>query len=338
MFLPETARIQVVGHVCVDLTPRFESGGFARPGELIEVGPLTWSVGGVVGNCGRVLSELGVEGSVAGAVGDDKFGAICRQVLQRRHGDRVDLTVLPHVGTSYSVVIEPEGSDRSFWHHTGANDLFTGDCEITPGQLLHFGYPSLVPGMCRDSGTPILRLFERAHDQGVATSLDLAFLATNSPLRGLDWEAFFRALLPACDVFCPSWGDLASCLGLPADAGDDTIVHWAQQFLSWGASIVLITLGNRGSYLRVGDAARLSRPGSAIDLHAWEGSSHRISATPLDEIVTTNGAGDAYKAAFLAGLVSGAGPMECLEFARTTVGRYVSGRPLTAIDSPERSS
>lgn len=321
--------IQVVGHVCVDLTPTL-STGVAAPGELVGVGPMGISIGGTVGNCGRALAELGMDVSLSASVGDDELGAMCLRMLQKRYGNAVELTVVPGQATSYSVVVSPQGVDRSFWHHTGANDQFLGECAVTACQVLHYGYPSLTPAMCANDGALIVRLFERAHMKGVATSLDLAFLADNSPLRSLDWEALFRNVLPETDVFCPSWDDLASCLLLPNDADPDVVMLVADRFLTWGAAVVLITLGEKGSLMRVAAADRLSALAACgSDLAEWAGTSLRMEPESVADVATTNGAGDTYKAAFLARLVKGAGPQECLEYAREIVGRHIRGRALT---------
>jgi sugar/nucleoside kinase (ribokinase family) len=324
--------IQVAGHVCVDLKPQLTASGVALPGELVAAGPLKISVGGAVGNCGRVLADLGVDVSLSGSVGDDDLGALCESLLRRRH-QQVDLAVVEGAATSYSVVVEPPGLERSFWHHTGANDAFAGDCPISATTLLHYGYPSLTPAMCVDDGLPIRRLFERAHRRGVATSLDLAFLAAGSPLRSLDWEALLHAAAPSCDVFCPSWDDIASSLDLHPDADEDMVKDWAETALGWGAAVVLVTLGNKGSYVRVAGHERLgglSRTG--IDPGAWADQAIWTAQPSVREIVTTNGAGDTYKAAFLARLVEGAPPQECLGFAGEVVARHLTGRPLSRQD------
>jgi len=320
--------IQVVGHLCVDLKPGLGSTKIAAPGELAVVGPMGISMGGAVGNCGRVLADLGVNASLSACVGDDELGAMALRILGPRHHD-VDLAVTPGLATSYSVVVEPEGVDRSFWHHTGANAAFVGDCAVTTDRLIHFGYPSLTPAMCADGGAPIVRLFDRAHRQGVATSLDLAFVAANSPVRDLDWEALLRTAVAASDVFCPSWHDLASCLGVPMDADAAYVSEWADRFLDWGAGVVLITLGERGSLLRGADRDRLA-PFAAcgIDASAWAGTTTWQAPDVLTDVTTTNGAGDAYKAAFLARMVEGDGPQECLDDAGRVVARYLTGRPL----------
>ena len=320
--------IQVVGHLCVDLKPGLGSTKVAAPGELAVVGPMGISMGGAVGNCGRVLADLGVDVSLSACVGDDELGAMARRILGTHHRD-VDLAVMPGLATSYSLVVEPEGVDRSFWHHTGANAAFVGDCAVTATRLLHFGYPSLTPAMCADGGAPIVRLFDRAHSQGVATSLDLAFVADNSPVRDLDWEALLRTAVAASDVFCPSWHDLANCLGLPMDVDDAYVSEWADRFLDWAAGVVLITLGERGSYLRVADQDRLT-PFAAcgIDASAWAGTTTWQVPDVLTDVTTTNGAGDAYKAAFLARLIEGDGPQQCLDYAGRVVARYLTGVPL----------
>ena len=320
--------IQVVGQLCVDLRPSLGSTGIAAPGELAVVGPMAITLGGAVGNCGRVLAELGVDASLSACIGDDELGAMARRILGARHPD-VDLAMTPGLATSYSVVVEPEGVDRSFWHHTGANAAFVGDCAVTATRLLHFGYPSLTPSMCADGGAPIVRLFDRAHRQGVATSLDLAFLADNSPVRHLEWAALLRTAVAAADVFCPSWDDLVSCLGLPVDADDAYVAEWADRFLAWGAGMVLITRGTRGSYLAVGGVERLQALAACgIDPAGWAGTRTWRVPDVVTTITTTNGAGDAYKAAFLSRLVTGDGPHDCFDVAGRVVARYLAGLPL----------
>ena len=319
--------IQVVGQLCVDLRPSLGSTGVAAPGELAAVGPMAISLGGAVGNCGRILADLGVDVAWSACIGDDELGAMVRRLTAHHHD--VDLAVAPGLATSYSVVVEPKGLDRSFWHHSGANDAFVGDCAVTATRLLHYGYPSLTPSMCAEGGAPIVRLFDRAHRQGVATSLDLSFVADNSPVRDVDWAALLRTAVAASAVFCPSWDDLVNCLGLPADADDAYVAEWADRFLEWGAGMVLITRGTRGSHLAVAGEERLQAfAACGLDPATWAGTRMWQVPDVHDDVTTTNGAGDAYKAAFLARLVDGDGPKQCLESAARVVSQYLTGVPL----------
>jgi sugar/nucleoside kinase (ribokinase family) len=319
--------IQVVGQLCVDLRPTLGSTGVTEPGELALVGPMQITLGGAVGNCGRVLAGLGVRATLSACIGDDELGAMTVRLLGADHD--VDLQVVPGHATSYSIVVEPAGLDRSFWHHSGANMAFAGECAVTAQKLLHFGYPSLTPSMCAGGGAPIARLFARAHAQGIATSLDLAFVADNSPVRDVDWDALLRNAVAHTDLFCPSWDDLANCLGLPAEPDDDLVLEWADRFLAWGAGIVLITLGDRGVFLRVAHADRLEAfSACGIDASTWARTAMWHAPGAVSVVTSTNGAGDAYKAAFHSRLVSGEAPQACLDFAARVVVRYLTAGPL----------
>ena len=79
--------------------------------------------------------------------------------------------------TSYTIVINPPGSDRSFLHCAGVNWTFCAD-DVRPellvgSRVFHFGYPPLMPAMYEDGGAELGRMFARMHAAGPATSLDL---------------------------------------------------------------------------------------------------------------------------------------------------------------------
>lgn len=327
--------VHVVGHVCVDLTPGLLSDRLGEPGELLEVGPVEIRTGGTLSNCARAVAALRTEVFLSGMVGDDDLGVICRNRLEAEHPGHVELRVHPSAATSYSVVVRPPGKDRSFWHHTGANDEFRGECTLGEGELVHFGYPTLCPGMCEDEGAPIEGLFGRTHALGGATSLDLAYLADNSPLKALDWEALFAKALPGTDVFCPSWDDIASCLPGVAPAFDRArIEEMAARFLRMGAGVVVITAGKHGAYVASGSSTRLAGLAAltGIDAEKWAERSLWEAAVPVEkttkEPLDTNGAGDTFKAAFLVALTRSATPEQAIRFASEVVARKLVRRPL----------
>jgi sugar/nucleoside kinase (ribokinase family) len=145
----------------------------------------------------------------------------------------------------------------------------------------------------------------------------------------VDWSALLQKAVARSDVFCPSWDDLTSCLGVPAEADRELVTSWAERFLEWGAGVVLITLGAQGSFLRVAGANRVGGlEACGIDADAWAGTARWTEPDALDEVVRTNAAGDTFKAAFLARLVEGAGPDSCLSFAGQVVARHIGGRAL----------
>ena len=54
-------QIAVAGHLCVDLTPTLAGAPSVAPGQLVEVGGLTITLGGSVANTGRGLAALGAD-------------------------------------------------------------------------------------------------------------------------------------------------------------------------------------------------------------------------------------------------------------------------------------
>ena len=129
------AKIMVAGHICLDITPSFESDyGRATisdifvPGKLINVGKATFSTGGDVANTGLSMHKLAVDVLLNGKIGTDSFGKIIKQLV----GDELSssLREVAHQSSSYSVVVAIAGIDRIFLHHAGSNDTFTsGDID-----------------------------------------------------------------------------------------------------------------------------------------------------------------------------------------------------------------
>lgn len=321
--------IQIVGHVCVDLAPSLPGEANVTPGALTEVGPIQITIGGAVGNGATAAKALGRRAAVAAAVGIDELGRLLQASLE---GDMPRSVFLEETSaaTSYSVVVAPPGGDRSFWHHTGANDEFDGTCPLLPSPMVHFGYPTLCPGMTAEAGRPTVELFRRAHAQGSATSLDLAYCADNSTLRRYDWDAFFRSVLPQTDVFCPSWDDVTSARSLPAGFEASAVTSAADEFLGMGAGVVLITLGEQGSYLATGDddAVRGLANALGVAVGSWSEIREWIPAAPVERFVSSNGAGDTFKTAFLLSAQGAASPVAAAKEAARIVARKISGRPL----------
>lgn len=322
--------IALAGHLCVDLTPELPGAPRVVPGELVGVGPLGVSLGGCTANTARALAALGHPVSVHAAVGDDELGRIARDGL-------TDPLVRPELdvrgsATSYSVVVQPSGADRVFWHHTGANATYDGaGLDVSGLDLLHLGYPALLPALLTDGGAPLAALLGRARAAGATTSVDLVVVDRQSDVGRLDWRSLLQRACAETDVLSPSLDDLTSALGLPTPAGADEVLalagELADQLLGWGAAVVLLTLGGRGAVLRAAGAERLAAGGRALAPLAeeWAGASLHLPALAVERTTTTNGAGDASSAGLLHGLSLGAGPAAAARLARACAAAVVSG-------------
>lgn len=307
--------VAVVGHLCVDLRPQLPGPPVLEPGVLAQVGPAVVTLGGAVANTGRVVALLGVPVEGWGAIGRDDFGAIVRGHLARVPGFRFHPEVVD-AGTAYTIVVEPPGTDRTFWHHPGTNALLDlARVDLAGVDLLHFGYPSLMPGVCADAGDGLADLYSRAVAAGVVTSLDLAWVDPLTSAGAVDWPSFLQRVLPLVDVVSPSWADLASALDLPlewdAARGRDLV----EQLLDWGAGLVVLTAGEQGALLGAAGADRLARLARyRLDVATWAGARTAASARPVDRIGTTTGAGDAATAALLVALREGRDPAATLAY------------------------
>jgi sugar/nucleoside kinase (ribokinase family) len=311
--------IVVAGHACLDLIPSFSDGTtLPSPGQLAEVGPAVVSTGGAVPNTGLALHKLGFPVRLVALAGDDLFGRALSELLTAS-GAEVRLQIRPDVSTSYSIVLSPSGSDRSFLHSPGANHEFTPD-DVTDADLdgasaLHFGYPQAMRRTFEDGGVALANLFARASARGLLTSLDTCFPDAAGPAGRADWTAFFRTILPQVSMFCPSIDELPILIGRSDRADIHSI---AADFLQMGAAVVAIKLGTEGLYLRTTkDPERLQRAHLPVTWAARELRSPCFVANA----VSATGAGDCTIAGLLAASLCGYGPVDAMIYA-TAVGAF----------------
>lgn len=291
----------VAGHICLDIIPTFlNRGGDARellePGKLIKMGPAVISTGGAVSNTGLALHRLGIGTRLMGKVGDDLIG---RAILDFVGG--VDpalaqgMIVAKGETSSYSVVINPPGVDRTFLHCTGANDTLTAaditDDQLRGARLFHFGYPTLMQRIYQDGGEAMSDIFQRARKQGVLTSLDMSYPDPKSPAGQVDWPAWLKRVLPHVDIYLPSLDETQFMLRSQAGPRELT-----QQLHDWGAKTVGLKMGDQGLYVRWEDQVRQA-PCFAVD------------------VAGTTGSGDATIAGFLAGWLKGLSPDDIMTMA-----------------------
>lgn len=315
----------IAGHLCLDLVPVLSSKEGPRPGELVAAGPLQIQLGGCVGNTGVAMFDMGLPVTLAATVGNDQLGEIARAALSVAVGtEKVNLEV-SDFATSYSVVFDPPGGDRSFIHHVGSNSSFSGDALVFDGiDLLHLGYPTALPMMSADGGEPLVRLFARARDAGVTTSLDLS--APGDPTSATrDWAGILGRVLPLTDVVSPSLADLRALVGELADADADTCASW---LVVRGAAVAIVTDGPNGAVGRFGDARRLSRGGSALTA-VDPSTQHLRAAAPSVVAARTTGAGDVASAGLLAAIARGLPPTRWIEIAVRAASARVAGQRLT---------
>ena len=260
-------------------------------GKLSLVERIELHVGGNAANTGLALAKLGVETALLGKVGRDGFGDFVVQSFAAAGIDTGGVVRDSAAATSATIVVGHGDGERSFLHYPGTNATLTlADLDferVFRSKIVHVAGAFLMPAF---DGLPTAELLQRAQAAGVLTSLDTSWDA-----RGL-WMQTLRPCLPYLDYFLPSYEEarmLADGLENPADI--------ARVFLDAGAKCVGIKLGERGCYVH-------SQSGEGVLLPAY--------SVP---VVDTLGAGDAFLAGFLTGVLRGWNLEECARFG-TAVG------------------
>ena len=310
--------IAVAGHLCLDIAPRLAEKARIDPGSLVEVGPLAVTLGGSVANTGGALADLGARVVPYATIGDDELGALLLSKLATEGFASPQLSVSQSLGTSYSVVIEQSGTDRTLWHHTGANADFDGSAVDTTGHsLVHIGYPPLLPGLLEHEGRKLQDLFARARSAGVTTSVDLAVVDPNSTVGTLDWDSILSSIFAHTDIATPSLDDLTSAFGIDEQYSPELVDRLADRLLADGVAVVVISAGQHGLRLRTASKERLRAGGTVLAPLAdtWADRSLTVSPLWVESPVTTNGAGDASTAGLLYGLTQGATPEQSAALA-----------------------
>jgi len=272
------AGILVADHLCEPIEK------LPAAGELVLSDALPLEIGGCASNVAIDLSLLGAKVGVIGCVGNDPFGRFVIETLSGAGTDTAAIRLIDDVGTSGTLIINVTGEDRRFIHAIGANARFAPEDlqrpQVDAAKVLYLGgyllMPNLEPRRLRER----LRAARRA---GVKTVVDVVL-----PGEG-DHMAALEPVLSETDVFLPNHDEAAAITG-HADP-----VRQAETFLEAGAGTVVITQGTIGTLLMSNDL-RL-----------------RAATYPV-EFVGGTGAGDAFDAGYIAGLLEGAEPRRCLQW------------------------
>lgn len=325
--LTRMRRCIVAGHICADLRPGLRGVERIVPGAIADVGPLEIRPGGSVANTGTDLAELGADVLLVADMGDDELGATVLRALLPAGADCGGIRQVSGRSTSYSLVFEWPGTDRSFWHHVGANAWFDGSRVQPDGvDLVHVGYPALLPLMYADGGARLQELLARARQAGATTSLDLSVVTPELPAAQVDWHLLLERTAPLVDLLTPSVDDVVSALDVPRPHSVAEVRDLGLRLLGMGSAVVLLTDGERGMHLLTAGQDRLAAAGHCLSQSAavW---ADRVLYQPASTSgpVFTTGAGDAATAGLLIGVLGRVGAEEAAAIAARTAALKVAG-------------
>ncbi|MFO7636701.1 MAG: carbohydrate kinase family protein [Clostridia bacterium] len=278
-------------------------------GTLLPVNTISLHSGGCALSSAVNMSKIGLSTTVLGKVGKDGFADFLIKVMKENGVDTSGLSYDDRLGTSASVVIVGEDSERSFLHYYGANSSFSyEDIDfdiIAESSILFITGVNLMSSF---DGIPCSRVLKKAKEMGKTTVLDTAWDATGR------WLETIRDSLAHIDYFIPSFDEARMI------SGTDIPSKMAKVFQSHGVRNVVIKLGREGCYIR-----------------DMDGKEHTLSTFDVVPVETT-GAGDAFASGFITGLSKGWDIRKCGVFANatgslsvTSIGASTGIRPLREV-------
>ena len=273
--------VLVVGDINPDVVvsdpdPRPRFGQSERTVEGIRL-----TIGGSATIAACAAARLGLRVALVGAVGDDALGRLVLEMIGARGVDVSGCRVVAGLPTGTSVILAG-GGDRAILTAIGAiGELRATDVPealVVRARHVHAGSFFLQPGLA--AGLP--ELFRAARAAGASTSLD----PNHDPADA--WDGGFAAAAAETDVLLPNAVE-ATALG----RADDPIL--AARGL--GARTVAVKLGAEGA-IGIGPSGEVVHVGA-----------------PVVEAIDAIGAGDAFDAGFIAGLLDGRDLEGCLRLA-----------------------
>jgi sugar/nucleoside kinase (ribokinase family) len=254
-------------------------------GELLATGDFWHDSGGCAANTATSLVKLGVAAGVAGAVGGDAGGDFVEGDLRAKGVDTSGLRRSERLGTSETVILPVRGDDRRYVHTFGANADFRVEdldrAQVAGAKVLYVGGYLILPGF--DPGA-FRELLAFARGQGVRTVLDVVVTE-----GGGGWEAL-APVLPEVDFFTPNDHEAQALTGESEPRAQ------AGSLLRAGCGTAIITRGEQG--------VLAARADQVLEMPAF----------PVEK-VDGSGAGDAFDAGLIAGLLRGWGLRDCLRLA-----------------------
>jgi ribokinase len=263
--------VVVVGSINEDVM--LQLGRRIHPGETVTAQRVERRPGGKGANQAVAAVAAGAEVAMLGAVGDDPAGTRMIEDLRRRGVNTKSVRTVAGVstGTAY-VTVTPDG-ENTIVLDKGAN-------EFVDAAAVEAAWPALPPA------SVLLSLLEIPL-AGVATAVRLAAEAGMRPVVTLaPAQPVPGELLRGLDPLLVNEHEAAFLLR--ADDLGGHVLDAAKELLRLGPKSAVVTAGAAGAAVADGATARL------------------LPAVPVDEVIDTTGAGDAFAGALAAALGRGA--------------------------------
>lgn len=279
--------IQIIGVGALNIDLIYKVERIPEDGETV----VDWAKslpGGSAANTIYGLAKLGISTGFCGAVGDDKEGKILLNDFKKVGVDTSQIRVKPKAKTGSALCLSDRGGRRSLYVQPGANSqLGLDDLDfsyINQAEIVH------LASFADDSQFQL--------SLGLILRLDASVKLSFSPgalysFKGID---ILSPFLSRTHLLFLNQNELQQMTG-------DGVRGGAQKCLRAGCHTVVVTLG-KGK--KIGKTTAVSYIRDADNEYVIEPPSYDLGAT-----VDTTGAGDAFSAGFIYGMVKGKSLKEC---------------------------
>jgi len=244
--------------------------------------------GGSAANTIYGLAKLGVNTGFTGVVGDDAEGKTLLEDFQKTGVDTRQIRVKPKTKTGSTLCLSDKPGKRSLYVVPGANNLLTMDdldlTYINQAKMLH---------LSSFAGDQQFKVLLELIDK-LAPSIKVSF-SPGTIYASIGLEALKPILARTYTLFINE-SEIQQLTGKDFKAG-------AENCLEQGCQIVVVTLGKGASYKTVMATSYIRDAGKEYVVE----SSNKNITSALD----TTGAGDAFAAGFLYGLIKNKELEEC---------------------------
>ena len=260
-----------IGELLIDFTPTVSAGKTI----YFEQNP-----GGAPANLLAMAAKLGMNTAFIGKVGRDAFGAYLADILKQNGIDTDGLIFSDKAPTTLAFVHLNENGERSFsFYRNQSADVLLRSNEINTDlidrcKIFHFGSLSFTDDPCKSAVLDALQYAKRSDK----------YISYDPNYRPALWKSEREALegmrlgLQFADILKLSEEEALML------SGEETIETAANYFIDQNIALVLITLGDQGSF------------------YATKQHSGYVESYGVDQIDAT-GAGDAFIGAVLSELV-----------------------------------
>lgn len=272
--MTQTVDVVTIGESMLSMQPMSE-------GALAYAPLFTRTIAGAESNVSIGLSRLGYKVRWVSRLGADPFGDVIQSTLA---GEGIDVSQVVrdarYPTALYFKEFKGYGDPNVYYYRRGSAMSHVAPEHVSDAWFegaKHLHVTGITPALGEHSADAIRSAMKRARELGLTVSFD-------PNLRRKLWSEedarrTLLSLIPLCDVFLPGDEEAEFLAGVMSEE------EYGAHFLTMGPKVVVMKLGEKGSIGFAGDKVVRAKPYT------------------VKRVVDTVGAGDAFAAGLLSGLI-----------------------------------